>query len=575
MDPQRANRDDVPEENHSGGAHTLDRQARGWPDRLTAALVAAAIALIVLAVALAVTEPWLLAVLAVPALAGVLVARRIGGGGGLQIAQMERLRQAELALAGASSTHAAARNLADHAIALLGASSATVIIEGIGDTVRVTRGDAAGSIYGDGSRMRLLDDDGVPCGSIAVSVRADGRPYTASQERMLDALAQRVSSTLHRLSLFTEVQAERRTLSDVLESSSDGIFTVGLDMSVRSWNPAMARIVGVPADDAIGNAVSSIFRPMGEDDQPRHGQADPGRTGSPVTELVRIDGAGGELRWLTCSWAPLSEGGYVVVARDDTERKKLQDDKDGWIAQVSHELRTPLTPIKGFLHTLQRRDEQFTTADRQRIYEVMLREEQRLEDLVTSLLQATTIDQRGLVVVPEVVDWPTVVEDQVDVYRRSDPSRTIDLRLQADEHVVADQNLAISVLTNLLSNALKYSPPGTPVDVDVTLDGDRVVTSVTDRGEGIAPSDRERIFQKFTRLGDHLTRPQQGVGLGLYIARRCVEEMGGEITCDAGEAGGARFAFTLPAHAPPPASRRARRPAATESKGGPQRPLRA
>src|SRR3546814_4066161 len=71
-----------------------------------------------------------------------------------------------------------------------------------------------------------------------------GRPYTQVQERMLEALAQRVSSTLHRLSLFTDVQAERRTLSDILESSSDGIFTVGLDTQIRSWNPAMARIAG-------------------------------------------------------------------------------------------------------------------------------------------------------------------------------------------------------------------------------------------------------------------------------------------------------------------------------------------
>src|SRR3546814_6573431 len=147
---------------------------------------------------------------------------------------MERLRQAELALAAASSTEAAASDLADHAIALLGASAATVIIEGIGDTVRVTRGSSAGSIYGNGSRMRLLEDNGMPCGSIAVSARADGRPYTQVQERMLEALAQRVSSTLPRLSLFTDVQAERRTLSDIREASSDGIFTVGLDTQTPS-----------------------------------------------------------------------------------------------------------------------------------------------------------------------------------------------------------------------------------------------------------------------------------------------------------------------------------------------------
>lgn len=504
-----------------------------------------------LAISLAVIEPRLLPFVAVPAVAAVVMSRRLASGAGLQIDQMERLRQAELALAAAKGTEDAARELADHAIALLGAPSAIVIIEGIGDTVRVTAGEQAGTLFGDGSRMRLLDDDGVPCGSIAVSARADGRAYTAQQEHMLDALAQRVSSTLHRLSLFTEVQAERRTLADVLESSSDGIFTVGLDLAVRSWNPAMARIVGVPAGEAIGHPVGSVFRPVGEDGRTRYGHEDPGRTGRAEVALVRVVGAGGEDRWLTCSWSPLSEGGYAVVARDDTERKKLQDDKDGWIAQVSHELRTPLTPIKGFLHTLQRRDDQFTAEDRQRIYEVMLREEQRLEDLVSGLLKATTLDQRGLVVVPEVIDWPKVVTEQTDLYRRNDPTRTVTVKMARKVNtVVADANLATGILTNLLSNALKYSPAGSPITVTTTLDGDRVVTTVCDEGPGVAPGDRERIFDKFTRLGDHLTRPQQGVGLGLYIARRSLDEMGGEIWCDERPGGGARFGFSLPVHRP-------------------------
>src|SRR6188508_991904 len=234
---------------------TVDRRvdAGGGDRTLQAPLFASATGLGVLAVALVVIEPRLLPVLAVPAIAAVVMARQLQAGGGLQISQMDRLRQAELSLAAAKSPQDAARELAEHAIALLGAPSAVVLIEGIGDTVRVTAGDAAGSVFGDGSRMRLLDDAGVPCGSIAVSARADGRAYTAQQESMLDALAQRVSSTLHRLSLFTDVQAERRTLADVLESSSDGIFTVGLDMAVRSWNPAMAKIVGVPAEDAVGH----------------------------------------------------------------------------------------------------------------------------------------------------------------------------------------------------------------------------------------------------------------------------------------------------------------------------------
>ncbi len=532
----------------------MDRRSdAGGGDRgLQAPLFASVGGLAVLGVALSLIEPRLLPILVVPAVATWAMARRLETSGGLQIDQMDRLRQAELALAAAKSTEESARELADHAIALLGAPSAIVIIEGIGDTVRVTAGDQAGSVFGNGSRMRLLDDDGVPCGSIAVSARADGRPYTAQQESMLDALAQRVSSTLHRVSLFTEVQSERRTLADVLESSSDGIFTVGLDLAVRSWNPAMARILGVPASDAIGHPVGAVFRPVSEDGRPRYGNADPGRSGKAEAALVRLEGAGHEERWLTCSWSPLSEGGYVVVARDDTERKKLQDDKDGWIAQVSHELRTPLTPIKGFLHTLQRRDDQFTPEDRQRIYEVMLREEQRLEDLVSGLLQATTLDQRGLVVVPEVIRWSKVVTEQTDLYRRNDPSRTITVTMgRKVGNVVADANLATGILANLLSNALKYSPEGSPIEVTTALDGDRVVTTVTDEGPGIPPGDRERIFEKFTRLGDHLTRPQQGVGLGLYIARRSLDQMGGEIWCDERPGGGARFGFSLPTHHAP------------------------
>lgn len=514
------------------------------------ALLALALGVLVLAAALVTTDVRLLVLLAIPLVTGAAVARALHAGAGLQVDQMERLRQAELVLAGAGSTEAAADELAEHAMALLGAPAATVIIEGIGDTVRVSAGATDRSIFGDGSRMRLLDDDGVPCGSIAVSARADGRPYTRQQERMLDALAQRVSSTLHRLSLFTEIQGERRMLADVLESSSDGIFTVGLDMAVRSWNPAMAVITGVAVDDALGRPVGAAFRPVGEDGQPRHGHADPGRSGRPVTELVALVGDHGDRRWLTCSWSPLTEGGYVVVARDETERKKLQDDKDGWIAQVSHELRTPLTPIKGFLHTLQRRDAQFSAEDRSRIYEVMLREEQRLEDLVSSLLQATTIDQRKLVVVPEVLDWREQLSDQVELYQRGDPTRSMVLVVEEGVHsVVADAHLAVGVVSNLLSNALKYAPEGSAVKVSARLQGDDVVTTVSDTGPGVPQADRERIFDKFTRLGDHLTRPQQGVGLGLYIARRSLERMDGRIWCEASASGGAAFSFTLPAHA--------------------------
>ncbi len=462
--------------------------------------------------------------------------------------ELDRLREAELALSRATDTHEAARELAEHAIALLGARSAVVLIEGIGDTVRVAAGPTATEdVYGSGSRMRLLDDAGLPCGSIAVSARADGRAYGARDERILDALAERVSTTLHQLSLLTDVSTERRTLADLVGSSSDGIFSVGSDLRVRAWNPAMEAITGVPAAVAIGEHVNRSFRPTTEGGDPATGSADPGRAGRPVPGVVLRIESGDEERWLTCSYAPLTDGGYVVIVRDETARKKLQDDKDGWIAQVSHELRTPLTPIKGFLHTLARRDAELTTEDRARIYEIMLREERRLEALVDSLLRSTQLDAGGMPVHRTEVAWADRIEEQIELVRRQDPSRRIELDVEPGAGaVLADESLAVGVLTNLLSNALKYAPGGGAVEVVVESDGDEVVTSVIDHGPGIPRSDRVRIFDKFTRLGNHLTRSQQGVGLGLHIAKQSVERLDGRIWVDETPGGGATFRFTLP-----------------------------
>jgi PAS domain S-box-containing protein len=521
----------------------IDRDQR---DRLV--LLATAVASAVATVAALVSGALLAALLTAVAAASLVVMVRRTAGISLTDTELDRLRVAELALSKATDTQEAARELADHAIELLGARSAVVLIEGIGDTVRVAAGPTrTEDVYGSGSRMRLLDDAGVPCGSIAVSARADGRPYTPRHERILDSLAERVSTTLHQVSLLTEVKAERKKLAELIGSSSDGIFSVGSDLLVRSWNPAMERITGVSPSDAVGRHVTEAFRPTDADGAPMHGSADPGRSGELVDAvLVSID-VGDEQRWLTCSYAPLSDGGYVVIARDDTERKKLQDDKDGWIAQVSHELRTPLTPIKGFLHTLAKRDESLASADRRKIYDIMLREEQRLEDLVNSLLRSTQLDQGGLVARAEAVDWVGVVSHQVELFARQDPSRSIDLEVEGRPGpALADEGIAVGVLGNLLSNALKYADAGTPIEVLVEADGDEIITSVVDHGPGIPRSDHDRIFDKFTRLGDHLTRPQQGVGLGLYIARRSVEQLDGRVWVEPTPGGGATFRFTMP-----------------------------
>ena len=142
-------------------------------------------------------------------------------------------------------------------------------------------------------------------------------------------------------------------------------------------------------DAAIGQHCCATFRPLDEAGAPLYGTSCPGRTGHALEVLVQLALAGSSAGssggsstgsgdppsvWLNCAFSPMSDGGYVVVARDVTARKQIDDEKADFLATVSHELRTPLTPIKGFLQTLARRDGEFTEDERRHVYEVMLRE---------------------------------------------------------------------------------------------------------------------------------------------------------------------------------------------------------
>jgi len=461
--------------------------------------------------------------------------------------QLERLRRAEAALATAESTEDAARELVDHAIALLAARSAVVLIEGSGETIRVSGGDPD-AVYLDGSRMRLLEAGGLPVGSIAVGPREGGAPYTSLDERILDALGEAISSSLDRLALFDQVRREQSTLQDVLSSSSDGIFSSGPDHRIRAWNPAMERITGLSPRGALREQCCSVFRPVDGEGRALVGAACPGRNGRHVDALpVRIVTASGEERWLACTWSPMNDGGSVVVARDVTAQKRVEDQKADFLATVSHELRTPLTPILGFLDTLLREDERFTPDDRRRVYRLMLQQGKRLDRLVKDLLVATSLDDPEGLHQPEVLEWPEIATGVVEQFRRQDPTRELRVTVRKGvTRVLADRQRAEHVLANLLDNALKYTPAGTPVQMIVEREDDAVVTVVEDRGTGIAPEDRQLVFERFTRLGDHLTREQGGAGLGLYIARRLVEGMGGRIEVGQSRGGGAAFRFTLP-----------------------------
>jgi K+-sensing histidine kinase KdpD len=243
----------------------------------------------------------------------------------------------------------------------------------------------------------------------------------------------------------------------------------------------------------------------------------------------------------------MPDDGYVVIVRDISARPRIEDDKAEILAAVSYELRIPLRPIRSYLDSLTEHDNELDEEQRRHAFDVMLREEQRLERLARQLRRASSLEEAVFQVVPERLDWSKAVLDQVDWMRRQHPNHGFSVTI-ADglPPVMADDHLTAQVLASLLTNAVKFSPDGSLVDVNVEYARERVFTTITDEGEGIEGDERERIFDKLT-LGSRLNNGDRGVGLGLYIVRRSVEAMGGMVWVDEGPTGGSAFTFTLPA----------------------------
>lgn len=247
----------------------------------------------------------------------------------------------------------------------------------------------------------------------------------------------------------------------------------------------------------------------------------------------------------------------LLLAEVSAERARidrLHEEGEQLVARVSRELRGPLTPIRGFAAALARRGDQVDPAVRQRALEQIADRAVSMGRLVDDLLIATCRSDDGEPagdVCDVLARGPIDVEEQVRRDLRSfttaHPDRNFQVSVPTSvPRALGDPAALEQVLSALLSNACRYSPPSSPVTVHVggAVPG-TVQVAVTDRGPGIPSDERERVFERFHRL----RRPTDpgGLGLGLYVARRLAEAMGGRITLDSYEGDGSTFTLSLPA----------------------------
>ncbi|MCX7800453.1 MAG: ATP-binding protein [Fimbriimonadales bacterium] len=375
-----------------------------------------------------------------------------------------------------------------------------------------------------------------------------GEDFNEEDVRLLERMARNVGSIIANLQLYREVVEEREELLQTFESLTAGLILVSpesrisqMNNSARTIFGASPDVVGKPYTDVINNdIVRDVF------ERTTKGE-DTGTTEVPITI------AGVERTYQVQAAQVRNEDGkdlgVVAILNDITEMKNIERMKSSFVAMASHELRTPLTAIKGFVSTLLM-DDGFSAEERREFYQIMDQECDRLTRLIADLLNTARIEA-GESLKPNYtrVDYRRLLEKVLAIQRQATSKHN--LILDAPEElpsVIGDEDKLDQILTNLLNNAIKYSPNGGDIVLSARIEGDQMVTSVQDSGLGIPPDHIGKVFEKFHRVNNEDNRKIYGTGLGLFLVKHLVESIHlGKIWVDWSEVGkGSRFTFTFP-----------------------------
>ena len=360
----------------------------------------------------------------------------------------------------------------------------------------------------------------------------EGQPrFDESDLAMGMELARRISLALDNARLFSEAQ-ERAHAAEALEYVDDGVILVDEAGIVRLWNPTAAISLRRPAVEAVGRPIAELLGDWQSLQSRIPVASEPQAGGASRQQTLPVE-VQGEERWLSIS-AVRFPAGTVYAFRDVTDERAVEQMKTDFVSTVSHELRTPLAAIYGAAMTLRRRDVVVEEAQRDRLLEVVSSEADRLARIVNDILWASRLESGRMSIAIERCDAAAIAVEVVDVLRSRAPEgiEVAVRKARGLPQVAADPDKLRQILTNLIDNAIKYSPDGGRVEVELGRSGGRVRFRVTDEGLGIPPAEQDRIFEKFFRLDPNLTRGVGGTGLGLYISRELVTRMNGRIWVD-------------------------------------------
>lgn len=336
----------------------------------------------------------------------------------------------------------------------------------------------------------------------------------------------------------------------IVESSDDAIISKSIDGYITSWNKGAQRLYGYKPEEIIGQPVSILMPPEKKNDFPfimkqlREGK----RVEHYETERMTKEGRRLHVS-ITVSPIRDSHGtiiGASKIARDITERIEIEKRREEFVSTASHELKTPITSQKAFGELLEQVIESKGYDELKPYIRKINQQTEKMATLIEDLLELSRLEAGRLKIENKQFNFDTLLEQTIENIQLIAKHKLV-IKGRTNKIVKGDKERIGQVITNLVTNAVKYSPQADKVVVIAKVEGKKYIkVGVQDFGIGIAKEYHKRIFERFFRVTDEDEKTFPGMGIGLHVCQEIITRHGGEIWVESTKGKGATFYFTLP-----------------------------
>lgn len=354
-----------------------------------------------------------------------------------------------------------------------------------------------------------------------------------------------------------KAEQERARTAALFRSIGDGIIATDENGVITDINSSALRMLGYNKSELLGKWFPTAIQALDIDGQNIDLMERPASQailyGKPITANVFYRTKPGKLLPVAVNVAPIMVSNYpegvIEVFRDISHEHEVDKMKSEFISIASHQLRTPLTAIKTYAHLLSGGFSGKLNKKQTLFLEIILGSIERMNDLINTLLDISRIEEGMLAIARQFVNLEQLTEEVVAELRPAVKAKkqklTIDYQTD-DLNATTDPVLVREVCSNLVSNAVKYTPEGGKIDITIAANQQSFVFSVTDSGYGIPKAEHSRVFTKFYRGGNIVDKDTGGTGLGLYLVKQIADQLDGKVTFKSKEGEGSCFVFRLP-----------------------------